>query len=265
MSVLSESPIIQAGSREIPFNRAPPRSKRLGQTLMERARTLPFGDEIDFGGGPPSSPIRLMVTDSPFMDLADWIKAGQPSTSRPLMSSPPRKQLKSPAHYIVLLNRRSGIPLAVCALKAASTGPPVVRIYTTKRRVFGQRPAASTQSWVSTGRNRYRSTRGRRLSRRKTPRCCKVFHFHGLRPDGRFEDTPSYRATHHASSPVIRMVGRTERDAAQCAVISLSQDEDATDEHGVSISQLLEVLTCSHYLLCGFLGRSRRKAMRLRK
>jgi hypothetical protein len=53
-----------------------------GQTLMERARTLPFGDRDDFGGGPPSSPIRLMVTDSPFMDLAvtgSWM-ATQPST-----------------------------------------------------------------------------------------------------------------------------------------------------------------------------------------
>jgi hypothetical protein len=129
MSVLElESPIIQAGSREIPLSNgaSPPRSKRLGANTDGTSPYSSFGDEIDFGGGPPSSPIRLMVTDSPFMDLAVTGSLGLVNRprSRPLMSSPPRKQLKSPAHYIVLLNRRSGIPLAVCALKAASTGPP---------------------------------------------------------------------------------------------------------------------------------------------
>jgi hypothetical protein len=278
MSTLDlESPTVQAGSREIPISNgaSPPRSKRHGADPGAFGGTTThshFGDEIDFGGGPPSSPIRLMVTDSPFMDLAVTGSLGLVSRprSRPLMSSPPRKQLKSPAHYIVLLNRRSGIPLAVCALKAASTGPPVVRIYTTKRRVFGQRPAASTRKLgLDWSESLPLYTWAEIVTEGKHPDAVKYSIFMASGSDGRFEDTPSYRATHHASgSPVIRMVGRTERDAAHtgCAVISLSQDEDATDEHGVFFHLSIARGIDPALIICfaAFLDEVVEKAMRLR-
>jgi hypothetical protein len=279
MSVLDlESPIIQAGLREIPISNgvSPPRSKRHGANTAALDGTSPYsslGDEIEFGGGPPSSPIRLMATDSPFMDLAVTGSLGLVNRprSRPLMSSPPRKQLKSPAHYIVLLNRRSGIPLAVCALKAASTGPPVVRIYTTKRRVFGQRPAASTgKLGLDWSESLPLYTWAEIVTEGKHPDAVKYSIFMASGSDGRFEDTPSYRASHdHVSgSPVIRMVGRTERDAAHtgCAVISLSEDEDDTNEHGVFFHLSIARGIDPALIICfaAFLDEVVEKAMRLR-
>lgn len=271
------SPIVQASSREISISNgaSPPRSKRHGSDTDALDGTSPyssFGDDIDFGEGPPSSPIRLMVTDSLFMDLAVTGSLGLVNRprSRPLMSSPPRKQLKSPANYIVLLNRRSGIPLAVCALKAASTVPPVVRIYTTKRRVFGQRPAASTRKLgLDWSESLPLYTWAEIVTEGKHPDAVKYSIFMASGSDGRFEDTPSYRATHHASgSPVIRMVGRTERDAAHtgCAVISLSQDEDATDENGVFFHLSIARGIDPALVICfaAFLDEVVEKAMRLR-
>ena len=274
MSVLElDNKKIQAGSREIPISNgaSPPPSKRLGADTGTNPYSA-FGDEIDFGGGPPSSPIRLMVTDSPFMDLAVTGSLGLVSRprSRPLMSSPPRKQLKSPAHYIVLLNRRSGIPLAICALKAASTGPPVVRIYTTKRRVFGQRPAASTRKLgLDWSESLPLYTWAEIVTEGKHPDPVKYSIFMATGSDGRFEDTPSYRATHHSSgSPVIRMVGRTERDAANtgCAVISLSQNKDATDGNGVFFHLSIARGIDPALIICfaAFLDEVVEKAMRLR-
>jgi hypothetical protein len=274
-----ESPMMQAGSREIPISNgaSPPRTKRHGANTWLLDGASPYsshGDGIEFGGGPPSSPIRLMVTDSPFMDLAVTGSLGLVNRprSRPLMSSPPRKQLKSPAHYIVLLNRRSGIPLAVCALKAASTGPPVVRIYSTKRRVFGQRPAASTRKLgLDWSESLPLYTWAEIVTEGKHPDAVKYSIFMASGSDGRFEDTPSYRATHHASgSPVVRMVGRTgtERDAPHtgCAVISLSQNEDATGEHGVFFHLSIARGIDPALIICfaAFLDEVVEKAMRLR-
>jgi hypothetical protein len=279
MSILDlENPTIQAGSREISISNggSPPRSNRQGVdtgTMGGMNPYSPFGDGIEFGEGPPSSPIRLMVPDSPFMDMAVTGSLGLVSRprSRPLMSSPPRKQLKSPANYIVLLNRRSGIPLAVCALKA-STGPPVVRIYTTKRRVFGQRPAASTRKLgLDWSESLPLYTWAEIVTEGKHPDTVKYSIFMASGSDGRFEDTPSYRATHHASgSPVVRMVGRTgtERDAPHtgCAVISLSQNEDATDEHGVFFHLSIARGIDPALIICfaAFLDEVVEKAMRLR-
>jgi hypothetical protein len=278
MSIMDiESPTIQTGSLEIPIfsGSSPPRSKRHSAgtgALGGRSPYSSFGNEIEFGEGPPSSPIRLMVTDAPFMDLAVTGSLGlvHRPRSRPVMSSPPRKQLKSPAHYIVLMNRRSGIPLAVCALKAASTGPPIMRIYTTKRRVFGQRPAASTgKLGLDWSESLPLYTWAEIVTEGKHPDIVKYSIFMASGSDGRFEDTPSYRATHHASgSPVIRMVGRTERDTAHsgCAVISLSQNEDATDEHGVFFHLSIARGIDPALIICfaAFLDEVVEKRMRLR-
>jgi hypothetical protein len=274
-----ESPTIQNGSLAIPISNgaSPLRSRRHGANTGALGGTSPyssFRNEIEFGEGPPSSPIRLMVTDAPFMDLAVTGSLGlvHRPRSRPVMSSPPRKQLKSPAHYIVLMNRRSGIPLAVCALKAASTGPPVVRIYTTKRRVFGQRPAASTgKLGLNWSESLPLYTWAEIVTEGKHPDIVKYSIFMASGSDGRFEDTPSYRATDHAlgsGSPVIRMVGRTERDAAHtgCAVISLSQNEDAADEQGVFFHLSIARGIDPALIICfaAFLDEVVEKRMRLR-
>jgi hypothetical protein len=277
MSILDlENPIIQAGSYEIPIsvaNVTPPRKSRQGASgLGGTSQRSSFVDGIEFGEGPPSSPIRLMVTDSPFMDLSVTGSLGlvERPRSRPQMSSPPRKQLKSPAHYIVLLNRRSGIPLAVCALKAASTGPPVVRIYTTKQRVFGQRPAASTRKLgLDWSESLPLYTWAEIVTEGRHPDKVKYSIFMASGSDGRFEDTPSYRAAHDASgSPVIRMVGRTERDTyhSGCAVISLSQDEDATEDDGVFFHLSIARGIDPALIICfaAFLDEVVEKSMRLR-
>jgi hypothetical protein len=108
---------------------------------MERARTLPLETEIDFGGGPPSSPIRLMVTDSPFMDLAVTGSLGGTTVhSRDLscpVHPPPRKQQEF-AHYIVLLESSIGYSTGCLRFESRIDWTAVVRICTTKRRVFGR-------------------------------------------------------------------------------------------------------------------------------
>ena len=268
MSIMDlESPTIQTDSLEIPISNGASPPRRVGTSPYSSLK-----DEIKYSDGPPSSPIRLMVTDAPYMDLAITGSLGLVNRprSRPLMSSPPRKQLKSPAHYIVLMNRRSGIPLAVCALKAASTGPPVVRIYTTKRRVFGQRPAASTKKLgLDWSESLPLYTWAEIVTEGKYPDVVKYSIFMATGSDGRFEDTPSYRATHYASvSPVIHMVGRTERDVTHtgCAVISLSQDKDATDEHGVFFHLSIARGIDPALIICfaAFLDEVVEKRMRLR-
>ena len=89
---------------------------------------------IEFGAILPSSPIRLLASDSVFLDLAMSGSLGLVSRVRRKVSPKPRDNQKTPDHYTVLLNRRSGIYLAVCALKSP-TGPSVVQIYSTKQRV----------------------------------------------------------------------------------------------------------------------------------
>merc|ERR1712086_811649 len=51
---------------------------------------------------------------------------------------------KTPDHCIVLVNRRSGSPLAVCAMKETSSSP-IVRIYYTRQIAFAQKPTTTTQ------------------------------------------------------------------------------------------------------------------------
>jgi hypothetical protein len=232
-------PTIRAGSQDIPIsNLTPPRNKR-GTAALGGPSAVYSGFGLEFGEGPPSSPVQLMVSEASFMDLAITGSLGlvDRPRSRPLMSSPPRKQLKSPAHFLVLLNQRSGIPLAVCSLKAASTGPPVVRIYTTKQRVFGQRPAASTRKLgLDWSESLPLYTWAEIVTEGRIPDNLKYSIFMASGSNGHFEDTPSYRAAHDANGdPIIRMVGRTEQEdsLSGCAVISLSRDEVATEGSGI--------------------------------
>ena len=202
--------------------------------------------DVEFESGPASTPVRMLVTDTTFMDMGITGSLGlvpeQPNCSSPGSAASGRSHgsCKPPKHYIVLLNRRSGAPLAVCALKADSgSGRPVVRIYATKRRVFGQRPAATTRklgldwssslplfAWAEIVTER-RSTTDDRIR-------YSIYMASGS--DGRFEEVPSYKGEQHCvggmGAPEILIVGRTEREHSYtgCAVLCLNRDEDAKSD-----------------------------------
>lgn len=190
--------------------------------------------EVAFGSGISSSTIRLLANDSSFLDLAITGSLGLidrgGASSRP-KSSPSRQ--KSPSHYIVLIHRRSGVPLAVCALKSHH-GPPVVRIYATKSRVVGQRPAASTEqlglNWIDSPYPLFAwaefTTEG------EFPMPVRYSLYMASGSDGHFEKEPSYRASHPSTgSPDIAMVGRTqtETDYTGCALFSVVSDDSQDD------------------------------------
>mmetsp|Transcript_22422 Transcript_22422/g.39419 ORF Transcript_22422/g.39419 Transcript_22422/m.39419 type:complete len:589 (-) Transcript_22422:47-1813(-) len=198
---------------------------------------------IDYGNLPPAIPVKCSVTDDAFLDLAITGCLGlvpRQGTNSRSSSYQSRKvttnrNLKSPDHYIVLINRRSGIPLAVCALKAAS-GDPIVRIYATRKRVFAQKPAATTQqlgldwsddlplySWAEV------------VSEGRFPDEMKFSIFMANGSEGRFSPQASYEASFDGNlkQPVIMMMGKTDMDTtfSGCALISIRVDEDTGATH----------------------------------
>lgn len=208
--------------------------------------TLYSGDEqpkltpeapISFGSAlPPSTPIRTLVTNSILADLALTGSLGLvPRKSHlPLPSN-----RKRPDHYLVLLNRRSGAPLAVCSLRAGTTGPPVMRIYATKPRLYGQKKAADTRQlglgWCPDNWSLFAWAEVVTEGRYPDPLRYSIYMASGS--DGRFEELPSYRARHdeNLESPLVRVIGRTERERnyAPCALVSLCRMEDSFDEDDI--------------------------------
>jgi hypothetical protein len=210
-------------------------SKSAGQSASDdlpglapdSSNTSSASGSIEFGAIPPSSPIRLLASNSVFMDLAITGSLGLVPRVRARNVSPPRDNQKNPDHYTVLLNQRSGIPLAVCALKSL-TGPPVIRIYATKQRVQGQRPAATTKQlgleWTSS----YPLYAWAEIvTNGEFPNPLNFAMYMATGSKGRFSATPSYQAAFLADgSPDIKVVGRTgkERDTTGCALISIKND-----------------------------------------
>jgi hypothetical protein len=268
--LLPDNAITRAVSQGISkSNLSPPRNQRTPELVPSMSSSS--SSDVEFGAGPPSTPVYLLATGSAFMDIAVTGSLGLVDRRelRPRVISPERKQLKSPDHYVVLLNRRSGAPLAVCALKAASTGPPVVRIFSTKRRMYGQRPAATTQQlgldW-SDPLPLY--TWAEIVTEGRYPGRVRYSIFMATGSDGRFEESPSYCAVHETSgSPEIRVIGRTEREKyhSGCAVLSMCTDEDSTDEEDVffriSVSRGIDpaLLIC----FCAFIDESLERTMRI--
>ena len=187
---------------------------------------------IGSGSIPPSSPIKFLALNTVFMELALTGSLGLEPRSQHHRSPGRRGDRKSPSHYIVLMNRRSGIPLAVCALKA-DVGPPVVRIFSTKQRVFGQRPAASTgklglhwshdlplYSWAEI------------VTEGDLPNPLYFSIFMASGSDGKFTANPNYRAVFLPNeSTDLKVVGRTDRERHDtgCAIISLETSPDECD------------------------------------
>jgi hypothetical protein len=108
---------------------------------------------INFGAGPPSNPIRMLANNEPFLDLTVIGSLGFHE-----WTIPSDTKLDPLLRNIVVMNRRSGIPLVVicgsldrttsatantCTLKDRSSLLPVARVYATKRRNPGQSPVTS--------------------------------------------------------------------------------------------------------------------------
>ncbi len=193
---------------------------------------------VNYGDYVHSNPIHMMVDDSDFMDLGITGSLGLVKRFEVNASG---QRLKSPNHYKVLLNRRSGVPLAVCALKSPY-GSPVVRIFAVKQRIFGQKPAATTKHLGLAWCDPYPLYAWAEFSMEgEFPNPVRYSMYMSSGADGCFETEPSYRAFHRTiGSPELLVMGRTEteRELRGCALISLQQSTDGDDHHfAVSVSR----------------------------
>lgn len=184
----------------------------------------------------PSLPIKFMVDESPFMDLGIAGTLGLVDRGN---KSPSKVMKKSPEHYLVLINRRSGVPLAVCALKSPY-GEPVIRIYATKQRVVGQHPAASTTSLGLDWSAPYPLYAWAEVTAvGEFPLPVKYSMYMAAGSNGCFEKEASYRAYHKTvGSPDILVVGRTETEHqfTGCATLSMQTDEADDELHFSTLS-----------------------------
>lgn len=150
--LMPNNPVTQAVS--LGNLRSPPRDSspdddgtRLSRATLSDSSSSSLSTDIGFGAAPPSSPVRLLVTQTVFMDLAvtgcfglvDRKRTGSEQRHQQQPSSLRRRRLKSPDEFLVLLNRRSGVPIAVGALKAqtipgAPPGGPYLCHQTTRVR-----------------------------------------------------------------------------------------------------------------------------------
>lgn len=194
---------------------------------------------VNYGDFVHSSSIQMMVDDSDFMDLGI---TGSLGLVKRFEVSQSGQRLKSPNHYKVILNRRSGVPLAVCALKSPH-GHPVVRIYTVKQRFFGQRSAATTKhlglTWCEQPYPLYPWAEF--TAEGEFPEPTRYSLFMSTGSEGRFEPKPSYRAHHRImGSPEILVMGRTETepDLQGAALISLQSGNKSDDDYfAVSVAR----------------------------
>jgi len=126
------------------------------------------------------------------------------------------------AKQLVLLDRRTRSPVAVCTLKS-KYGPPVITIHSPNPNVFCQAPSPGIKF---EGRALYPYAE---------------FHVEGEWPlpvrysisfavgNNRYEDQPSYRASHvKVGSPDISVVGKTGSESVMtgCCLINLSKSSD---------------------------------------
>jgi len=187
-------------------------------------------DGLTFNAFRPASPLISIYhspTCAPFMDLAFTgslnLVSRSATPSRIYQIEPNQKK---PDHYIVLVNRRSGAPIAVCARKIDGSGkPPVVRIYATKRRVFGQLAAASTEKLgLDWNGNLPLYPWAEIVTETMYPKSLTFSIYMSAGSDGRFAARPSYDA-HLATDPepIIKLAGKTDADrqASGSALISL--------------------------------------------
>lgn len=220
------------------------KSQRLPFLINASDDSCSSSSVMEFGAGPPSSLVRLLVTDNAFLDLAVSGSLGLASRKRrPRATYIDHRVLQSPDEFVVLLNRRSGVPLAVCALRKArgviggehTEASPIVRMYSTKRRFLGQTIAATTEQL------------GLTWSEPLPLYMWAEFMTSGAFPDkvsysihlvtdsmDSVETSPSYYATQETpGSPDILVTGRTSQEwrHSGCAVLSMcTGNEDCDDD-----------------------------------
>jgi hypothetical protein len=188
----------------------------------------------EFESSRHSSPIYYATSDVAFMDLAFTGSLGliPKNDQSPRTTNSPKRNQKSPDHYLVLVDRRSGVPIAVCARKVDSSGaPPVVRVYATKRRVFGQRSAATTEKlgldWGGNALPLY--AWAEIVTESMFPNPLKFSIFMASGSDGQFSLQPNFHAAFSEDGqPIIKISGRTdtEREVTGCALISMQLKEE---------------------------------------
>jgi hypothetical protein len=216
----------------------PPRLNSVSSDSSSRSSETP---EVGFGSGVPSFPVCLLADNSVFMDLAITGSLGLVDRNSGPASPEAAScgEQKRPEHYIVVINRRSGFPLAVCALKSRN-GPPIVRIYATKQRVLGQRPVASTGDLGLTWTDSYPLFAWAEcVTEGEFPLPTHYSLYMASGSAGRFEKEPSYLASHLITgSPDITVVGRTqaETDYGGCALLSMVADEQNREPPFLSLS-----------------------------
>lgn len=225
---------------------------------------------LGFGAIPHSSPIVSGVTGSVFMDLALTGSLGLVPRNRTKSPNGRQSQAynqKSPDHYVVLMNRRSGTPLAVCAMKA-SPGLPVSRIYATKQRVQKQRAAATTSQlgldWTG-NLPLYAWAEVVTESMHPNPEHFSVYMASGS--DGKFASHPSYIATKEIEDgfPILKVIGRTDQENrySGSALITLeaSDTEDEDLRFSMDIANGIDpaLLVC----LTGIMDEVMEKSMRV--
>jgi hypothetical protein len=209
----------------------------LSDTSSESSSSSHNSGSINYGALPPAVTVKCSVTDDAFLDMAVTGSLGLVPRQKVISRSTQHarkvinncNKLKSPDHYIVLINKRSGIPLAVCAMKAAS-GFPIVRIYATRQRVYSQRPAATThQLGLDWAEDLPLFTWAEVVSDGDFPCEMNFSIFMASGSEGRFSKQPSYEATFDCSNsqPIIKVLGRTDMEhrLSGCALISIRNDD----------------------------------------
>lgn len=200
--------------------------------------------QVCFGSAISSFPVLLLADNSAFMDLACSGSLGL--VDRKLGPGISSKKQKSPEHYIVLMNQRSGVPLAVCALKSIH-GPPTVRIYATKQPVVGQDPVASTSNLGFSWTDSYPLFPWAELRvEGEFPMAVYSLHM-ASGSEGKFEKEPSYRAFHpkvgdssdHATGPPdisVAVIGRTASEKEYSGAALLSFESEGQSEPFILLS-----------------------------
>jgi hypothetical protein len=209
-----------------------------------------FFSVLDFGIGPPAEPIQLLVTDNVFLDLAMAGSLGlNPPKPRPRAAYRDRKVLLAPEHCLVLLNRRSGVPLAVCTVikeSSATTSAPRVRVYTTRHRA-GLVPVTTTDkcgllwckalplyTWAEFRSTEYISS----MTGEDAMSASYAIHTVSAISGDTVECNPRFRAVRKKSQWLISGYTSREFQRSGCATLSMCQeDEDSDIFWKVSIAQ----------------------------
>jgi len=202
---------------------------------------------------PPLTPVRCSLTNKSFLDLAvtgclGLVPRGQHFEAlRPSRRHVRERNEKTSDNCVVLINKSSGSPLAVCALEPESE--TLVRMYSTRRMIFAQTATTTTHElgldWTD---NLSLYPWAEVKLEGESPGNLKFSVFMAKRYGHCSSIEPSYIAffdwcdsndTSAVRVPIIKVVGRTENESEMsgCAQISIQSDEIVT-KHSDNISDL---------------------------